>query len=95
MAKKSYSVAEARAKLPSILNDVGAGDEVYLTRRGQPAAVVLSTQAYEALRSERTTFSVAYRQFLSRHGAPEGGVGFDRAFIDSLRDRGAGRRARL
>src|SRR5450432_1947460 len=53
MAKKSYSVAQARSHLPTILNEVGAGDEIYLTRRGQPAAVVVSTKVYDALRGAR------------------------------------------
>ena len=42
-----YSVAEARAHLPSILVQAEAGEAVELTRRGRPLAVVLSHEAFE------------------------------------------------
>ena len=42
-----YSVAEARAHLPSILVQAEAGEAVELTRRGRPVAVVLSHEAFE------------------------------------------------
>jgi len=90
---RNYSVADARAHLPDILDEVEAGREVHLTRRGHPVAVVLSTQQYEALRNERTAFTDAYRAFLGRHSPDE--VGIDRDFFESLRDRGSGRRVRL
>ena len=38
---KSYSITEARANLPLILNRVEAGDEVIITRHGHPAAVIV------------------------------------------------------
>jgi len=90
---KSYSVADARAHLPDILDEVEAGAEIQLTRRGRAVAVVLSSRRYEALQSERTTFADAYRAFLHRRSGEE--LGFDRPFFDSLRDRGPGRRVRL
>lgn len=37
---KSYSVAEARAQLTSLLDAVSAGEEVEITRRGKPVALV-------------------------------------------------------
>ncbi len=90
---KSYSVADARAHLPDILDEVEAGKDVELTRRGRPVALVLSPQRYEMLRSERTNFGDAYRASLGRHTAEE--IGLDAGFPDSLRDRGPGRRVRL
>ena len=90
---KSYSVADARAHLPQILDDVEAGKEVQLTRRGQPVAVLLSPQRYEALRREHSNFGDAYRAFVGRHAPEEIGVEAD--FFESLRDREAGRRVRL
>jgi prevent-host-death family protein len=90
---KSYSVADARAHLPDILDDVEAGKEVQLTRRGRLVALVLSPQRYEMLRSEPTNFGDAYRAFLGRHTAEE--IGLDSGSSDSLRDRGPGRRVRL
>lgn len=90
---KSYSVADARAHLPEILNEVEAGKEVQLTRRGRPVAVVLSPERYDALRRERTTFGDAYRAFAERY-AP-GDIALEPDFFDSLRDRALGRRVRL
>jgi prevent-host-death family protein len=90
---KSYSVADARAHLPDILDDVEAGKEVQLTRRGRLVALVLSPERYEMLRSEPTNFGDAYRAFLGRHTAEE--IGLDAGSSDSLRDRGPGRRVRL
>jgi prevent-host-death family protein len=90
---KSYSVADARAHLPEILDEVEAGKDVQLTRRGRPIALVLSAQRYEALRGERAPFADAYHAFLSRHSPKE--VGLEAQFFDSLRARDAGRRVRL
>jgi prevent-host-death family protein len=93
MAKKSYSVAQARSHLPTILNEVGAGDEIYLTRRGQPAAVVVSTKVYDALRGARATFEEAYGAFLRRHARED--LDLDPKDVDALRDHSPGRKVRL
>ena len=90
---KSYSVAEARAHLPDILDDVEAGKDVQLTRRGRPVALLLSPQRYEALRGEHAHFGDTYRAFLSRHSPKE--VGLEPELFDSLRARDSGRRVRL
>jgi prevent-host-death family protein len=90
---KSYSVADARAHLPEILDDVEAGKDVELTRRGRPVAVVLSPQRYEVLRDQHARFVDAYRAFLSRHSLQE--VGLEPEFFASLRTKDAGRRVRL
>ena len=42
---KRYSIAEARAILPTLVDEVQAGNEVELTRRGKPVAVVVSPDA--------------------------------------------------
>jgi len=90
---KSYSVADARAHLPEILDAVEAGKEVQLTRRGRPVAVVLSQQRYEALRRERSNFGDAFRAFSATH-APQD-IGLEADFFNSVRDREPGRRVRL
>jgi prevent-host-death family protein len=90
---RSYSVADARAHLPEIIDEVNAGGDVHLTRRGRPVAVVLSSERYEALHAQRAQFSEAYRVFLGRHPIEE--IGLDPDTFDSVRDRGPGRRVRL
>ena len=90
---KSYSVADARARLPDILDDVEAGKEIELTRRGRAVAVVISAEKYEALRGEHSNFGEAFRSFLDRHPMSE--VGLEAGFFDSVRDREPGRKVRL
>ena len=45
------TVSEARAKLPAILDRVREGDEVTITRHGEPVAVVVRP---DTLRTRRT-----------------------------------------
>ena len=90
---KSYSVAEARAHLSDILDDVEAGKDVQLTRRGRAVALVLSPQRYDMLRSEHTNFGDAYRAFLGRHAPEE--IGLEPDSFGSIRNQEPGRRVRL
>jgi prevent-host-death family protein len=64
---KTYSVADARTHLPDILDDVEAGQEIQLTRRGRTVAILLSPEKYEALRRERCNFGDAYQTFRDRY----------------------------
>jgi prevent-host-death family protein len=89
MAKR-YSIAEARANLPNIVDQVEAGQEIELTRRGKPVAVVVSLRALERLRGEHLPFGEAYRRFLKTHPLLE--VGIDDDFFESARDRNPGRK---
>ncbi|MDC0683433.1 type II toxin-antitoxin system Phd/YefM family antitoxin [Sorangium atrum] len=88
-----YSVAEARANLPSIIEQAEAGEVVELTRRGRPVAVVLSREEFERLRSDRPSFGDVYRVFRKRHVLEE--VGLERDFAASVRDRSPGRQVKL
>lgn len=88
-----YSVAEARAHLPSIIEQAEAGEVVELTRRGRPVAVVLSREEFERLSADRPSFGDAYRAFRKRHVLEE--VGLERDFAASVRDRSPGRQVKL
>jgi len=48
------SVSEARARLPEVLNRVADGDEVTITRHGQPVAVIVRPDALRTRRAEAT-----------------------------------------
>jgi antitoxin (DNA-binding transcriptional repressor) of toxin-antitoxin stability system len=50
------TATEARAALPDLLDRVAAGDEVTITRHGEPVAVVVRP---DALRSRRADTAVA------------------------------------
>jgi prevent-host-death family protein len=88
-----YSIAEARSRLPRIVDEAEAGVEIELTRRGQPVAVLVSHREFERLRGKRLHFRDAYKKFLNTH-SPEK-IGVDKDFAASLRDRTAGRKVSL
>ena len=90
---RSYAIAEARANLPTLIDEVEAGAAVELTRRGRVVAVMMSIAEYERLRRERVSFQDAYQQFLKRHSLPEAGL--EAGFANKLRDRGPGRKVSL
>jgi prevent-host-death family protein len=90
---RQYSIAEARAKLPDIVDQAEAGVEVELTRRGQPVAVVVSRRAFERLREKRQHFGDAYERFLGRFSLDE--IGLDAGELSATRDTTTGRRVTL
>jgi prevent-host-death family protein len=92
MAKR-YSIAEARSNLPSIVDQVEAGQEIELTRRGKPVAVVVSLRELERLRGEREPFGEAYRRFLKTHELRE--MRADESVFASARNRDPGRKVSL
>jgi prevent-host-death family protein len=47
---KTFSIADARNRLPELIHEAEAGQPVRLTRRGQPVAVLLADREYARLR---------------------------------------------
>jgi prevent-host-death family protein len=90
---KQFSIADARRNLPSLVDQAESGSEVQLTRRGRAVAVVISVEAYERLKSQRTTFAEAYQAF--RKNFPVGGAGVGPSYFRTLRDRTKGRKVEL
>jgi prevent-host-death family protein len=90
---KSYSVADARAKLSEIVDAVEAGKEVEITRRGRKVAVVLSAARFARLTGDRVTFATAYESFRREHDLEQDGV--EPNWAIELRDAGPGRRVKL
>ena len=84
-----YSVAQARTRLPTIIDQAESGIEVELTRRGHPVAVVVSHREFERLRGRQQHFSDAYRRFLSVYTLDD--IGVDQDFAASTRDKTTGR----
>ena len=87
---RRYSIAEARSRLPKIVDDAEAGVEIELTRRGQPVAVLVSRREFERLRGKRLHFRDAYKKFLETHSLEQ--IGVDKDFAASVRDRMTGRK---
>ena len=90
---KRFSIADARANLPALVDEVAAGEQVELTRRGKPVAVVISPREYTRLASARPSFSDAYRAFLARFVREDFAV--DNDFFVALRDPTSGRKVDL
>ena len=90
---KRYSIADARSKLPGILNEVESGDDVELTRHGRSVAVLVSVRKYRRLVGGQQAFSEAYEGFLERFPLQE--VGIEEGFFNSLRDQDEGRKVGL
>lgn len=90
---RKYSIAEARSRLPAIVDQAEAGLEVELTRRGQPVAVVVSRRQLERTQGTRPHFGDAYRHFLDKYSPEE--VGLEADLIAATRDKTAGRKVAL
>lgn len=92
MAKR-YSIADARANLPTIVDQAQAGQEIELTRRGVAVAVVISLREFARLRGTRAPFGEAYKRFLATHALSE--VGLDTGDLQIARETAAGRTVAL
>ncbi|HYQ27648.1 MAG TPA: type II toxin-antitoxin system Phd/YefM family antitoxin [Polyangiaceae bacterium] len=86
---KTYTIASARAKLADIVDEVEAGFDVELTRRGKKVAIVMSASRYARLRGERVAFMTAYETFRASHDFKEAGL--DSSWSRGLRPRDVGR----
>jgi prevent-host-death family protein len=89
---RRFSVADARAQLPSLLDAVEDGEQVEITRRGEPVAVVLSLHEYERLKGAHTGFLTDFRRW--REGVQAEDLAPAEVF-ERLRDRSPGRKVRL
>ncbi len=62
-----YSIAEAKNGLPKLVREAEAGNDIELTRRGKPVAMVVGTRRYERLTANRSSFWESYQQFRQQH----------------------------
>ena len=56
-----YTIAEARHNLAAIVHELEDNEQIELTRRGEPVAVLLSMNAYRRLATPRKDFWEAYQ----------------------------------
>jgi prevent-host-death family protein len=64
----TMTASEARAALPELLDRVAAGDEVTITRHGQPVAVVVRPDALRSRRADAALASAGKLQALLAAG---------------------------
>jgi antitoxin (DNA-binding transcriptional repressor) of toxin-antitoxin stability system len=94
----TMTASEARAALPEILDRVGDGEEVVITRHGRPVAVVLRPDALRSRRADaalRTADEVRAALATGREAAiaPRSGLSIERA-EELVRTIQAGRKQR-
>ena len=89
---KSYSIAEAKNRLPELVREVEQNGPAQLTRRGRPVAILVSIKEYERLQLGRRDFWTAYLDFRKRFKLDELDLDPDIIFAD-VRDRSPGREA--
>ena len=70
-----YSVADAKNKLPKLIDRALGGEEVVITRRGKPVAVI---GPYSARLSQEREQAIERLVELMRVGLPLGGRRFSR-----------------
>ena len=87
-----YSVAQARNSLAALVHEAETGQPVRITRRGKPAAVLISDGEYNRLARQRPGFWKALEIFRSAIAA---GALVDDAAFDGVRSRNPGRDVRL
>jgi len=90
---RKYSIAEARARLSTIIDQAEAGLEAELTRRGKSVAVVVSSREFERLRGKQSRFGDVYGKFLERYSLED--VGLEDDFAASVRDKSPARQVSL
>lgn len=64
---KTYSIAEAKNLLGRLVHLAEAGEQIRLTRRGRPVAVVVGAEEMNRLVSGRRGFWEAYQSFRKNH----------------------------
>ena len=61
--EKTFSIAEAKNHLSSLVHAAEIGESVTLTRRGKPVAVLISEHQYKQLSGQRKGFWQAVETF--------------------------------
>ena len=85
-----YSVSEAKASFSQLIRKAEAGQEVRVTRRGLPVAVLLSAQKYDELKAGRPSFTERYQAFRQEFELDAVELDPDEIFA-GVRDRSPGR----
>lgn len=83
----TMTISEARAALPDVLDRVAKGEEVTITRHGQPVAVVVRPDTLRSRRAEhalRTADEIRTALAVGRRSSPKRETGISVARVDEL-----------
>jgi prevent-host-death family protein len=90
--KRTYSISEARKRLPSLVREAERGDAIALTRRGAPVAILVSKENYSKLTTKRPDLAAALDRFRRDFDLVE--LNIDEIYRD-VRDQSPGRDVKL
>ena len=91
--QRSYSVATTRKNLAEIIDEVVAGEDVEIVRRGKQVAILVSPARYARMSGRRPGFGDLYATFMRKRDPRS--LGADDDFTADLRDRSLGRPVKL
>jgi len=86
--KQRYSISDARKRLPSLIRQAEKGGAISLTCRGEPVAVLVSTEKYSELTREKPELASALEQFRKDFDLVELNIA---DIYEDVRDRSPGR----
>jgi prevent-host-death family protein len=89
-----YSIAQASDRLPELVAQAQQGTPVELTRQGKRVAVILSTEEYDRMSSQKPDFWELLTKFRERLIAENIDIDPDEVFKD-IRDKSPGRDVNL
>ncbi len=89
---KEVSISDAREHLPSLVRDAERGLTVTLTRRGEPVAVLISTERYRTHAKSSVPLSQALEEFRDSFDLDELDI---ESVYEDIRDRSGGRVVQL
>jgi prevent-host-death family protein len=89
-SEPEYSVAEAKGRLPALIHHVETDGAVHITRRGKPAAVLISEAEYARLQGAcmQRPVAAAIRAWRER---TDSRAHVEEGELDGLRDHSPGR----
>ncbi len=88
-----YTIAEARHNLAAIVHELDDKEQIELTRRGEPVAVLLSMSAYRRLTTPPIDFWEAYQ--IWHQALVKAEIDIEPEVFAGVRDRSPGRDVNL
>lgn len=91
MDAKHYSIAESKNRLPAIIHEAEKSGPIFIQRRGEDVAVLLSVDSYQRLKAgSKEGFFQAYTRFRSKWDQQRKDY-LESREVEDLRDQSPGR----
>jgi prevent-host-death family protein len=85
---KTSTIAEAKNNLSQLINQLGSGEPIHLTRHGKPVAVMLSETNYQILTHKDRSLYQAIQKW---HDQLDGDIALTETELKSVRATSQGR----